>query len=207
MAKGLMPRKNLIRTNLFPYHVTIRSNNKEWFELPREVVWKICLRAMALAHQKHPVRVQAFVLMSNHYHLLIWTPENNLDRFMSVFNYQISRGIRGKTGRINRIFGDRYKWSLVESSAYYHRVLKYIYQNPLRANLVGRCEMYPYSSLNYVVTGREFPVTLYRPFFDSEREEEGAWHLLDFLSWINKEDAQMLKIKAGLKRPIFNIRE
>jgi len=81
-----MPRKNLIRTNLYPYHVTIRSNNKEWFDLPREIVWKICLRAMVLANQKHPVRIQAFVLMANHYHLLIWTPQCNLDRFMSVFN-------------------------------------------------------------------------------------------------------------------------
>ena len=192
-----MPRKNLIRTNLYPYHVTIRSNNKEWFDLPREIVWKICLRAMVLANQKHPVRIQAFVLMANHYHLLIWTPQCNLDRFMNVFNYQISKDIRERTGRINRVFGDRYKWSLVENPNYYHQVLKYIYQNPLRANLVRRCEMYPYSSLYYVMNNLKFPLELYRPVINGKE---------NFFQWLNSEDTQVLKIQAGLKKPVFKIR-
>lgn len=49
-------------------------------------VWQICLDCMKEAHQKHKVEVISFVLMSNHYHLLLRTPDANLDLFMYEFN-------------------------------------------------------------------------------------------------------------------------
>lgn len=157
-----MPRKNLIRTNSYPYHVTIRCNNREWFDLPLNDVWEICLAALKRANQRHPIQLEAFVLMSNHYHVLLWTPQLNLDLFMFEFNSFISRAIRKRTKRINRIFGDRYKWCLVDHENYYLAVLRYIYQNPVKARLVRYCCEYPYSSLNSIVYNKRFPIDLYR---------------------------------------------
>ncbi|EQC48754.1 transposase IS200-like protein [Bacteriovorax sp. BSW11_IV] len=156
-----MPRKKLIRTNLYPYHVTIRCNNKEWFDVPLHIVWNICKRALCRANSKHPVKVQAFVLMSNHYHLMIWTPLANIDKFMFELNRSISFEIRSKTGRINRIFGDRYKWTLIDNSDYYSVVLRYIYQNPIKKGIVEICEDYPFSTLNYLVKNKSFPLELH----------------------------------------------
>jgi putative transposase len=156
-----MPRKNLIRTHLYPYHVTIRCNNREWFELPINDVWKICLAAFEHANQRHSVKLQAFVLMSNHYHALIWTPLLNLDLFMFEFNSFISKAIRQRTKRINRIFGDRYKWCLVDQQSYYLSVLRYVYQNPLKVGLVQYCHEYIYSTLHSIIHDKEFPIDLY----------------------------------------------
>ena len=52
-----MPRKNLIRTNLHPYHITIRSNNRDWFELPMDDIWEISKQSLMLANKKYPAKV------------------------------------------------------------------------------------------------------------------------------------------------------
>ena len=142
-----MPRKPLIRSSEHYYHVTARSNNKEWFYIPSEDVWYYARKYLQEGQKKFGVEVQAFVLMCNHYHMLILTPKANLDKFMQYFNRNLGRSIARHAGRINRIFGASYKWNLILSESYYRNVLRYIYQNPLRAQLVVRCQDYPYSDL------------------------------------------------------------
>lgn len=194
-----MPRRNLIRTNKFPYHVTIRTNNKEWFKIPMNEVFNFAIRSMKIGLDKHPVKIQAFVLMSNHYHLLVWTPESNLDKFMFEFNRNFSSMLRRETGRINRVFGDRYKWSIIDDESYYKRALKYIYQNPVIGNICNQCERYRFSTLFHYVNGISLPFELYQPILD----HKGA----EFLDWVNEENdiEEDLKTSIALTRPIFKI--
>jgi len=92
------------------------------------------------------VRIAAFCLMPNHYHLLVQTPDANLSRFM--------RHVDGVyTQRFNRLhtcdgtlFRGRYKAILVEADTYLLDVVRYIHRNPLRAGLVSRLDRYPWSS-------------------------------------------------------------
>lgn len=191
-----MPRRNLIRTHLHPYHVTIRSNNREWFDLPLEEVWEICIDSLKLGHSKNPVQIQAFVLMANHYHLMLRTPNCDLDKFMFTLNSNISKLIRERTGRINRIFGDRYNRSVIQDIQYYNVCLRYVYQNPLVINLVQRCEDYPYSSLFYVYRGCDLGINWYEPTFG-----EGV----SFLEWVNSRDPNGLDIAKAMKKPIFKL--
>ena len=191
-----MPRKNLIRTNLHPYHITIRSNNREWFDIPLNEVWDICLTSLKKANTAYPVKIQAFVLMSNHYHLMVWTPNNNIDKFMFILNSGISKLIREKTGRITRIFGDRYKWSLITDQRYYLVCLRYIYQNPLCVNVVKKCEQYPYSTLYYVFNNKKLSFSLFEPI-PSDKE--------NFINWVNQKATNNESIKKGLQKPKFKI--
>ena len=131
-----MPRKKLIRNSEHPYHITSRSNNKEWFFIPLEDVWRYSRETLLLGQKKFGVKVEAFVLMTNHYHMLISTPAANIDQFMQYFNKNLGKKISRHGGRINRIFGAPYKWSIIMSQSYYLNVLRYIYQNPMRAKLV-----------------------------------------------------------------------
>lgn len=142
-----MPRKKLIRSSEHPYHVTSRSNNKEWFYIDIDKVWYFSQKILEEGTQKFNVNIEAFVLMSNHYHMLLQTPEANIDQFMKYLNQNLGKSIAREAGRINRIFGAPYKWSLIQSNTYYQNVLRYIYQNPLRANIVTDCQDYPYSDL------------------------------------------------------------
>ena len=182
-----MPRKPLIRVDNRPYHVTIRSNNKEWFDLPMKLVWKICIDALRQASFKYPVKIDSFVLMSNHYHLLLYTPNADIDKFMSVLNSTISREIRSYTGRINRIFGDRYRWKLINCDQYYQNVIRYVFQNPIKAKITKRCEDYLYSTLYYQLKNIEIGFTLPTKFIGSR-----------FIEFIN-DDFESSEISKALR--------
>lgn len=143
-----MPRKKIVRTHLFPYHVTIRTNNKEWFNIPLNDVWRITQVALNKCCQKVPVEVHAFVLMNNHYHMIISTPNSDIDLFMRHFNRMLSDLISFRTGRINRKFSGPYRWSIIDDRDYQYNIFRYVYRNPVRAGLCKYVENYPYSSLN-----------------------------------------------------------
>jgi REP element-mobilizing transposase RayT len=140
-----MPRKNLIRSSSHPYHVTTRANNKEWFYIPTPDVWHYCQNLLDEGEKRFLVKIDAFVLMNNHYHMLIHTPEANLDKFMHFFNKRLSDKISSSAKRINRIFGSGYRWNLIQNQGYYYTVLRYIYQNPMRAQLVSSIKEYPFT--------------------------------------------------------------
>lgn len=81
-----MPRAKLIRSDSAPYHITSRSNNREWFYIPTLDVWSYSRKLLREGALRFNVQVDAFVLMSNHYHLCIHTPEAGVDKFMQFFN-------------------------------------------------------------------------------------------------------------------------
>ncbi|MFT6069645.1 MAG: putative transposase [Bacteriovoracaceae bacterium] len=191
-----MPRKLTYRTDQFPYHITSRSNHRTWFQIDLEEVWRISLESIKIANRKHPVSIHAFVLMSNHYHLLLDTPLKNIDSFMYELNKNFSLEIRIKTKKINRMLGGRYKWSLITSDIHYANVLKYIYLNPNKASIVDDATKYPLSTL-YLQT-RSLPfVTDLSPYINPTD--------INFLTWLKsghtKEQAE--SITSGLKKTNF----
>ncbi len=192
-----MPRKPLIRSTNLPYHVTSRSNNKEWFTLPMPVMWRLSLQSMREAHEIHPVEIISFVLMGNHYHLMVQTPKGNLDLFMYEFNKRLALRIKTQTGQINRIFGGRYKWCLIESQKYFMNCYKYIYQNPIRAGLVNRCEDYPHSTLQSILGKSPFKIPLHDRY--GFKDEYG-------LMWLNEkiDHEEEISIKKKLNKSIIS---
>jgi putative transposase len=188
-----MPRKPLIRSEHLPYHVTSRSHNKEAFALPIENVWSLALKSIAEAHAAHPVEVVSFVLMSNHYHLLLYTPKGNLDLFMYEFNKRLAQSIQRESKNINQVFGGRYKWNLIENKQYFSNCYRYVFQNPVRAGLVFRCEDYRYSTLACSYKNINFPIPIHDKFgFKDEF----------VLSWLNEslKEKDLLVLRKKLKR-------
>lgn len=92
------------------------------------------------------VRIAAFCLMSNHYHLLVQTPDANLSRFMrhvdGVYTQRFNRSHRCD----GSLFRGRYKSILVEAETYLLELVKYIHRSPIRAGLVKRLDRYRWSS-------------------------------------------------------------
>ena len=161
-------------------------------------VWRICLYCLKKANEKYPVEIISFVLMSNHYHMIVRTPDKNIDLFMYEFNKHLANIILRRSSRVSRVFGSRYKWCLIKSQSYLYNCYRYVYQNPLRAGLVSKCENYPYSSLFYLVHNKTFSVDLFDTF---GFKDEYA------LSWINKgvKDEEANAIRAGLKLSLIHI--
>ncbi|MGE3973714.1 MAG: transposase [Bdellovibrionales bacterium] len=194
-----MPRKKLIYTHEFPYHVSARSNNKEWFYLPKEKVWEIFITELNYISVKYKVLIHAFVLMDNHYHLLLTTyPNCDLGKVLCELQKSVSRKINFYAGRINHVFGGPTKPSLIVTPESYQRVLKYIYRNPVTANLTTHVEHYKYSSLNSDRFGLSSPIGSIARMVPQEGLNE----------WLNQAESpdDYEATKHGLKRTTFKPR-
>lgn len=186
-----MPRKPLIRSNEHYYHVTARSNNRENFYLSPSVIWIIFLNELASLQKKFQIKIAAFVLMDNHFHLLVLSPEEDIDKIMYFFMKNSTLDIQKKSGRINKIFGGRYKGSLILNNQYLFNVYQYIYLNPVRAKIVKVGSDYPLSSFYFIKNNLQLPINISSP--------------LGELDWLNsplsKNDE--LNIKSALRKTIF----
>ena len=135
------------------YHVMARGNRREPIFLDKED-GKQFVKALGEVCAMTGWRVHAWVLLSNHYHLMIETPEPNLVAGMKWLQNTLTRRFNVRHRAWGRVFGDRYKAVVVEGGQrfYYETLMDYIHLNPMRAGLVrvGTGESilnYPWSSV------------------------------------------------------------
>lgn len=88
----------------------------------------------------------AYCLMSNHYHLLIETPDANLSKGMRQLNGLYTQTYNRTHGRVGHVFQGRYKAILVEKEAYLLELSRYIVLNPVRAGMVRSVRDWGWSS-------------------------------------------------------------
>jgi putative transposase len=118
------------------YHVMARGNRREAIFLDDDDR-RFFLGALSEACGMTGWRVFAWVLMSNHYHLCIQTPEPNLVAGMKWLQNTVTRRFNVRHRAWGRVFGDRYKAISVEGGGYYGRTLvDYIHLNPVRAGII-----------------------------------------------------------------------
>jgi len=119
------------------YHVMARGNRRKAI-FRDDDDRRFFLTCLAECCEKTGWKVHAWVLMSNHYHLFIETPESNLVAGMKWLQNTVTRRHNVRHGKWGRLFGDRYKSVLVEGGAanYYMTLWDYIHLNPARAGLV-----------------------------------------------------------------------
>lgn len=149
-----MPRPKTIRTDQFPYHVTCRTNNRDWFQLPLLTMWEIFSKYLKLTQEKYAIQIISFVLMSNHIHMILQTPLSNIDSAMQYLFGQVSKAIGRNANRCNHAFGNRYKGCLIERQSYLYHVYKYVYRNPVDANMIKFVEEYPFSTLHHMLNNQ-----------------------------------------------------
>lgn len=146
------------------YHVMARGDGgKSVFETDDDrIAW---LAAMERVCGKYSWKLHAWVLMGNHYHLLLETPEPNLVAGMKWLMGVFSQGWNRRRNRRGHVFQGRYKAVVVngeENSGYYFRIVAdYIHLNPVRIGWVGgtsgkRLRDYRWSSFLYY-GGRKTP--------------------------------------------------
>lgn len=192
-----MPRKLIPIYPSDPYHISARCLNREWFSLPLPSVWSIMEDYLFLTSSIYELRLHSFVLMSNHFHLVLTAPNGNLSKALLYFMRETSREITRLSGRINQTYGNRNHKTRIGNYHYFMNTYKYVYQNPVRAGICKRTEDYPYSSLNglcglsrLLIPIVEDPI-LFSPVFD-----ESA------LRWINTtpEPSLQEEMRLALRR-------
>jgi putative transposase len=148
------------------YHVTMRGNNRgEIFGSDEDRA--MLLRTIGRAKLRHRWKVHAYCLMSNHYHLLIETPEPNIAIGMQWLNSTYAHRFNEKYERIGHLFQRRYADGIILTDEHLHEVIRYIPLNPVRAGLCKRPEDWTWSSCRATLGyGFREPFLSVRPTLD-----------------------------------------
>jgi REP element-mobilizing transposase RayT len=127
------------------YHVLSRGNERKdiFFDDDDRRMFMDILGEMS---ERFVIDIFAYVLMSNHYHLLIRTNRANLSRAMQWVGATYTRRFNSKQSRSGHLFQGRFKNMIVQNETYLIQLSCYIHRNPLRAGVVNRLADYPWSS-------------------------------------------------------------
>jgi putative transposase len=127
------------------FHVTMRGNARaEIFHEPHD--YSVFLKMVEKTVERFQWLLHAFVVLPNHFHLLVETPQPNLGRGMLVLNGSYARRYNAKFDRVGHVFQTPYRRKLVSTDEHFVETVRYIANNPVRALLCQRAEDWPWSS-------------------------------------------------------------
>jgi REP element-mobilizing transposase RayT len=115
------------------------------------------LDAVGEMSERFNIDIFAYVLMDNHYHLLVRTRRANLKKAMHWFGTTYTQRFNRRHFRSGHLFQGRYKSIIIENDAYLLQLSYYIHRNPLRAGIVKRLAGYRWSSYKVYAYGRKAP--------------------------------------------------
>ena len=127
------------------YHVMNRGLNQSLIFLGKKD-YEIFLTTVEEGCRLFQVKVYAYCLMPNHYHLAIRTLSGNLSRFMRHLNGVYTQRFNREHHRDGPLFRGRFKGILVQEDSYLLEVVRYIHNNPVKAKMVERLSQYRWSS-------------------------------------------------------------
>jgi len=99
------------------YHVTCRGNERRDIFLGKPDQ-EVFLEKLAISSDTYNVPILAYVLMTNHFHLLLTTPDGNLSEFMRHFNISYTAFFNKQHKRVGHLYQGRYKAFLVDADNY-----------------------------------------------------------------------------------------
>lgn len=134
------------------YHVICRGNER------RPIVGDDADRRKRLDWLRRTVemygwRLHAFVLMDNHDHLFVETPDANLSAGMQHYNSSYTGSFNRRHRGAGHLFQGRFQGHLIEEEGYFLEVSRYIHLNPARARAVAQPEDWPWGSCPGYVRG------------------------------------------------------
>ncbi len=144
------------------YHITSRGDGREDIYLDdadRELFMAVLGEACELFNWS----THSWRLMTNHYHLLVETPDSNLSKGMRYLNGVYTQRFNRRHARVGHVFQGRFKSILAEKDAYLLELARYIVLNPVRAAMVENAEQWAWSSYRVMAGAAACPA-----WFDRE---------------------------------------
>lgn len=130
----------------YPHHIIQRGNNRQPIFVDR-ADYELLLSLLAEQTRAHGVALHAYVLMSNHFHLLA-TPDTSegVPALMQAVGRSYVRQFNRRHGRTGTLWEGRYRSTLIQAERYLLACMAYIDLNPVRAGMVADPAAYPWSS-------------------------------------------------------------
>jgi putative transposase len=144
-----MPRTARVAPGGLVYHVLNRSVGKVHL-FGKDADFAAFQRVMIEAHQRHPVRILSYCVLSDHWHFVVWPQDDGqltaFFRWLAHTHAMRSRASRRTLG-YGHVYQGRFKSFPVQSDEHLLSVLRYVERNPLSAGLVRRAQLWRWSSL------------------------------------------------------------
>jgi putative transposase len=142
--------------------------------------YELFIAALREASVRHGVDVHAYVLMTNHVHLVV-SPHraHSVSRAMQSIGRRYVRYFNEQHRRTGALFEGRYRSTIIDSDAYWVACARYVELNPVRAGIVRRPEAYPWSSYGANAFGMPdgvlTPHRVYMALADTPEERQRCW--------------------------------
>lgn len=140
-----MARKPREKSETGIYHVIVRGINQQDI-FHDEEDFKKYTRVIKKAGSENDTDIIGYCIMTNHVHLLLRENDDNLSSYMKSVQVSYVSWYNSKYERCGHLFQDRFKSEAVENDAYLLTVIRYIHNNPVKAGIVKKPELYPWSS-------------------------------------------------------------
>jgi putative transposase len=132
-----------------PHHVVQRGNDRQAIFLDSADQQRYLDYLLMLAREKG-VAIHAYVLMTNHVHLLVTpTTADALSEMMKGLAGSYARWFNTKHGRTGTLWEGRFRSSLIQQDAHFMACMRYIELNPVRSGLATSPQQYPWSSYRH----------------------------------------------------------
>ena len=194
-----MPRIARVAFPSLVYHIISRGNNREWVFNEAEDFERyldICRRYK----EKFGFKLYHWVLMSNHVHLILETPEkSSLSKIMQGMNLAYTIWFNRKNGKVGHLWQDRFKSAVVEKDGYLLECGRYVERNPLRAGMVKDLKEYAWSSYRVHAYGKADGVTDRHEIYDGMGKESGARQKAyrEYVSLMRDKEEQEIREKMA----------
>jgi len=151
-----MPRKPRIEFPGALYHVYSRGNQKQKIFLD-ESDFSLFIKRLAEYKKEYGFMIYAYVLMDNHFHLLIETRDIGLSKIMQGLIQSYTQYFNLKYKKVGHLFQGRYKAILCQKDEYLLELIRYLHLNPVRAGLAESPDEYQWSGhADYLVGAAGF---------------------------------------------------
>ena len=164
-----------------PMHITHRGVNRVATFIDDEAC-AAYLQALEAASYLQSVAIHAFVLMTNHVHLLVGADQSGaVSRMMQSVGRRYVRAFNARHGRTGTLWEGRYKSCLVDSDSYFLSCLRYIELNPVRAGMAVQPWDYRWSSVHFHLGLRADPRVTPHPLYlalGNDSTRAGAYRTL-----------------------------
>jgi putative transposase len=204
-----MPRRRRVHLDAVPLHIVQRGHNREpcFFD---EQDHHAYLQWLGEALARERCALHAYVLMTNHVHLLV-TPASagSIPRVIIAVGRRYVQYINHSYRRTGTLWDSRYKSSLVQTETYLLFCQRYIELNPVRAGMVADPAEYPWSSYRHHALGEPnsilSPHELYTALGRGAVARQQAYRDL-FVTGLGDEPIKELRMALNQNQPIGNQR-
>lgn len=193
-----MPRKPRFYLPGIPAHIVQRGHSREpvFFESSD---YRAYLDWLKEAAERYDCDIHAYVLMTNHIHLLV-TPEakESISRMMQYVGRRYVPYINHTYGTSGSIWEGRYKASLISDEQYLLNCMRYIELNPVRANMVDSPGQYRWSSYRHNAQGKDDELVNHHPIYTQlDKTIAGRCEAYKTLFKVHLDEGQLKDIRSA----------